>query len=55
LTRAQPWTTPNNHSLSGYLGATSFNHYPLGLKTPKDVPRHLPEMSLKNATQLHEF
>jgi len=23
LTRAQPWTTPNNHSLSGYSGATS--------------------------------
>jgi len=23
LTRAPPWTTPNNYSLSGYSGATS--------------------------------
>ena len=23
LTRALPWTTPNNHSLSGYSGATT--------------------------------
>src|SRR5204862_705321 len=23
LTRAQPWTTPNNYSLSGYSGATT--------------------------------
>jgi hypothetical protein len=23
LTRAQPWTTPSNYSLSGYSGATT--------------------------------
>src|SRR5712691_2936874 len=27
LTRAQPWTTPNNYSLSGYSRATTYKDY----------------------------
>jgi hypothetical protein len=31
------------------------NHYPLRLKNSKGCPSHLPQMYLKNATQLRKF
>jgi catechol 2,3-dioxygenase len=42
LTRAQPWTTPSNYSLSGYSGATTINDpNGYGVELLYELPREM--------------